>query len=240
MISASQKKLVKSLVQKKFRKQHNCFLVEGVKMVEEAIASDYEVLEIYANTNWIESHPDANAALVSNKELTQLSAFKTPNEVIAVVSQKNQLENDYNDQLTLALDFVQDPGNLGTIIRTADWFGIKEIVCSSDSVDCFNPKVVQASMGSIFRVKVSYLDLPSFFKEYKSLEVYGAQLDGKSIQDTPLNKSKAVILLGNESKGISSKLSPYITQPIRIDRMGSAESLNVASAAAILCYAFNA
>ncbi len=239
MITANQKKFVKSLIQKKFRNHHQCFIVEGVKLVEELLASDYEVHSIYATEEWAEKHLSVNAIIVSKKDLASISSLKTPNEVLAVVKQKTPVETDAID-LILAIDFIQDPGNLGTIIRTADWFGINHILCSTDSVDVYNPKVIQASMGSIFRVDVKYKYLAEFFESNPAKKVYGALLEGEPItSETKFSDVDSVLLLGNESKGISDQLKPFITHPVSIPRKGGAESLNVAAAAAILCAKFN-
>ncbi|MDF1673059.1 MAG: RNA methyltransferase [Vicingaceae bacterium] len=239
MITANQKKFVKSLAQKKFRTENNCFVVEGVKLVEELLQSDFEVMNVYATSNWIENNPSFEAEKISPKDLAIMSSFKTANEVIAVVKQKQQYTIDYTKHLSIVLDSLQDPGNLGTIIRTADWFGIKTIVCSADTVDVYNPKVIQATMGSLFRVNVLYLNLPEFFKENKSLSVYGALLNGENVYQKTLTKKGSVLLMGNESKGISDSLLPFITDKILIPKIGQAESLNVSTATAILCAEFS-
>lgn len=238
MITANQKKFVKSLAQKKFRTEYNCFVVEGEKLVHELIDSDFEIEVIYALKDWIEENQPEKAEEVSAKELASISLLKTPNQVLAVVKQKKEpLPNTINS-FSIVLDKIQDPGNLGTIIRTADWFGIKTIICSDDSVDVYNPKVIQATMGSLFRVNVVYTNLTDFFKEYNSLSVYGAMLDGENVYQKTLNKKGSVLLMGNESKGISESLLPFITDKILIPKIGHAESLNVASATAILCAEF--
>ena len=238
MITANQKNFVKSLAQKKFRTEYNCFVVEGEKLVHELIDSDFEIEVIYALKNWIEENQHDKAEEVSAKELASISLLKTPNQVLAVVKQKKEpLPNTINS-FSIVLDKIQDPGNLGTIIRTADWFGIKTIICSDDSVDVYNPKVIQATMGSLFRVNVVYTNLTDFFKEYNSLSVYGAMLDGENVYQKTLNKKGSVLLMGNESKGISESLLPFITDKILIPKIGHAESLNVASATAILCAQF--
>lgn len=238
MITANQKKFVKSLAQKKFRTEYNCFVVEGEKLVHELIDSDFEIEVMYALKDWIEENQHDKAEEVSAKELASISLLKTPNQVLAVVKQKKEpLPNTINS-FSVVLDKIQDPGNLGTIIRTADWFGIKTIICSDDSVDVYNPKVIQATMGSLFRVNVVYTNLTDFFKEYNSLFVYGAMLDGENVYQKTLNKKGSVLLMGNESKGISESLLPFITDKILIPKIGHAESLNVASATAILCAEF--
>ena len=237
MLSASQKKFVNSLKQKKFRNENNAFIVEGVKLVEEALNSDYGILAIYAKQNWITDNSFEDVVEVSEKELGSISSLKTPNEVLAVLSKKVLPVLDLSG-LTIVLDNIQDPGNLGTIIRTADWFGIKNIVCSLDSVEVYNPKVLQATMGSFFRVNVSYSDLIDFFKENSMLTVYGALLNGDNVYEKQLIKEKSVLLMGNESKGISDVLIPFVTDKISIPKTGKAESLNVSIAAAILCSEF--
>lgn len=239
MITANQKKFVKSLAQKKFRTEHNCFVVEGVKLVDELLQSDFEVISLYAISDWIEKNPSVEATQVSSKDLAIMSSFKTANEVLAVVKQQKHYTIDYSDHLTIALDNLQDPGNLGTIIRTADWFGIKTIVCSADTVDVYNPKVIQATMGSLFRVNVLYVSLLEFFKENGSLSVYGALLDGENVYQKTLTKKGSVLLMGNESKGISDSLLPFVTDKILIPKIGEAESLNVSTATAILCAEFS-
>jgi len=234
MLSINQKKYVNSLKQKKFRNQHQTFIVEGVKMVEELLNSDYEVEIIFATEIWISNNNAIHSELVSDKELASISSLKTPNEILAVAKMKQQQDVEVENQLTLALDKLQDPGNMGTIIRTSDWFGITTIVCSKDSVDIYNPKVIQATMGSFFRVNVVYLELVDFFNDHKELTVYGALLDGENMHDKDLSDKNAVLLMGNESKGISEELIPFITDKIFIPRHGKAESLNVATATAII------
>lgn len=235
MLSNNQKKYVNSLKQKKFRNEHNAFVIEGVKLVDEALKSDFEIKTVYAKHNWIEANSFIDAIEVSEKELASISSLKTPNEVLAVVAKKEAVNIDLSG-LTIVLDNIQDPGNLGTIIRTADWFGIKNIVCSSDSVEVYNPKVLQATMGSFFRVNVTYCDLVEFFNQNPKLTVYGALLDGDNVYNQQLLKTNVVLLMGNESKGISDNLLPFITNKITIPKIGNAESLNVAIAAAIFSY----
>lgn len=235
MITANQKKIVKSLAQKKFRSQYQCFVVEGVKLVEEALNSDFLVDDVFAVPRWIESNSNVGAIEVSEKELKSLSSLKTPNDVLAVVRIKQQnLPLDFSN-LTLVLDNIQDPGNMGTIIRTADWFGIKNIVCSQNSVDIYNPKVVQATMGSLFRINILYKDLKEFFSSHENLTVYGASIEGESIYDTKMNQEDAVLLMGNESKGIAQELESFIDKKLTVPKFGEAESLNVATATAIIC-----
>jgi len=235
MLSISQKKHVNLLKQKKFRTMFNSFVIEGVKMVEELLLSDYEVDKIYATVDWSHDNDDIKCIVVSEKELDQISSLKTPNKVLAIVKQKESVVTDFSSSLTIALEKLQDPGNMGTIIRTADWFGIDAVVCSKDSVDIYNPKVLQATMGSFFRVNVVYVDLPEFFSSNEKLTVYGALLDGENVYQKNLSAKGTVLLMGNESKGISDELLPFITERVLIPNFGKAESLNVATATAILC-----
>jgi TrmH family RNA methyltransferase len=236
MLSANQKKFVNSLKQKKFRIQHDSFIVEGAKMLNELLQSDYIIEAIFATQNWIDKNSREEAIIISEKELKQISSLKTPNEVLAVVKQKENRSIDFSSQLTIALDQIQDPGNLGAIIRTADWFGISNIICSKDCVDLYNSKVIQATMGSFFRVNVIYKDLAPFIKDNQNLTIYGALLEGEIITKKKINLNGSILLMGNESNGISNDLIPLINERIAIPKFGGAESLNVAVATAIICY----
>lgn len=236
MITANQKKIVKSLTQKKFRSQYQAFVVEGVKLVEEALKSDYLVKVVYALPEWTAHHPEVDVITVSEKELSAMSSLKTPNEVLAVVEMPAEEKIAINAiSISIALDKIQDPGNLGTIIRTADWFGINQVICSADSVDVYNSKVIQATMGSLFRVKVVYTDLEDYLKNNLQLNVYGAFIEGDNVYQTRIKQEKTILLMGNESNGISSNLLPYIDEKISIPGYGTAESLNVAVATGIIC-----
>lgn len=236
MLSSSQKKFVNSLKQKKFRSQHQSFIVEGVKMIDELLQSDYEVVEIFATNPWKEKNSTIDCIEVSEKELKSISSLQTPNEVIAVVKQKDIQLADVSCHLSIALDAIQDPGNLGAIIRTADWFGINNIICSENTVDVYNSKVMQATMGSFFRVNIVYSNLDKFFSSNEGLIVYGAFLKGENIYEKQIGSKGSVLLMGNESKGISGELIPFITDNITIPKFGGAESLNVSTATAIFCY----
>ena len=241
MISINQKKFVNSLKQKKFRTEQGLFIVEGVKLVQELLQSHYQISVIYATKNWIENNGEIRSCKVtevSEKELQRISSLTTSNEVLAVVEQKKLQLVDLNSQLNIAIDKIQDPGNLGTIIRTADWFGIQNIICSEDTVDLYNPKVLQATMGSFFRMNIIYTDLAKFFSENSALSIYGALLDGENIYQKKLNPEGAILLMGNESKGISKTIEPLITEKISIPNFGKAESLNVATATGIICSEF--
>jgi TrmH family RNA methyltransferase len=247
MLTKNLVKHLQSLRDRKSREEHREFLAEGVKLVDELLNSHFAVLKIFGTTAWIESHEDFLAGKenlvheVSEDELKKISSLVTPNEVIAVVGIPDDLlpEDEKAGKLVLMLDRIQDPGNLGTIIRTADWFGIRHIFCSEDTADLYNPKVVQATMGSIFRVNVHYTGLGDLIKAMKgSRAIYGAFSDGENIYQIEL-KSPAVVLIGNESKGISRGLIPMITDKIGIPAVSKgAESLNASVATGILCSEF--
>ncbi|PJA09889.1 MAG: RNA methyltransferase, partial [Flavobacteriales bacterium CG_4_10_14_0_2_um_filter_32_8] len=189
MLSANQKKFVNSLKQKKFRNQHNCFVVEGFKMVEELLLSNFETETIFALSDWATHHPNLKVEVISENELNSISSLITPNKVIAIVKQKEKIISDLSQSLSIVLDDIQDPGNFGTIIRTADWFGITNIICSENCVDVYNPKVIQATMGSLFRANVFYTNLTTFFSKNQNLTVYGALLNGENVSQKKL-KSK--------------------------------------------------
>ncbi|MCB9361545.1 MAG: RNA methyltransferase [Flavobacteriales bacterium] len=231
MLSANQKKYLNSLKQKKYRYQHSTFIVEGEKMVNELVASDFEIEVIYGVEDLL-SYP--SIVKITEKELASVSLLKTPNKYFAVAKQKKSAKANL-EGLTLVLDNIQDPGNLGTIIRIADWFGVSTIICSPTCVDVYNPKVVQATMGSLFRVNIVYTDLISFLEENKDNAIYGALLGGENVYETTIQKENSILVMGNESKGISKTLKPYINHKIAIPQFGKAESLNVAVATAILC-----
>jgi TrmH family RNA methyltransferase len=236
MLSINQKKYINSLQQKKFRAQHGTFLVEGEKMVEELIQSNFEIEHVFV-VKGVQVN-GCEATEISEKEMKSISALSTPNNFLAVAKQKKQQVNLTETNLVLVLDNIKDPGNLGTIIRTADWFGINTIVCSNECVDVYNPKVVQATMGSIFRANVLYVNLVEFLQQNKSVPVYGALLEGENIYKKPIQNKKAFLLMGSESFGISKELTPFITNKIMIPKFGGAESLNVAVATGILCSAY--
>ncbi|MBW6497609.1 MAG: RNA methyltransferase [Bacteroidales bacterium] len=247
MLSHSQIKYIQSLQQKKFRRQYGVFVAEGEKIVSELWASNFGVEGIYALSGWLEAHrheirPGVDIYELSEKDLGRISGLKTPNKVMAVVKTPepgNEPEH-MAGSLSLVLDKVQDPGNLGTIIRTADWFGIRQIICSPDTAEVFSPKVVQATMGSFLRVKVSYTELEPFFEKTKAgTPVYGAFLEGENLFE--VNPSgQGLMVIGNESKGISYKVATFVGKKLRIpggrqsNSLNSAESLNASVAAGIL------
>lgn len=240
MLSKSRVSLLQSLQHKKFRKEHGVFLVEGYKSVNEFIQSAYTVETIYHTpamaAKLLKLSHKINTIEVSLTILQKISSLKTPADVIAVVKIPNwtllkpvSLKNKFS----LVLDGVQDPGNMGTIIRTADWFGINNIICSEDTVDVYNPKVVQATMGSLSRVNVQYTDLAGVLSTAQ-IPVYGALLDGANIYDTNFDK-EGLIVMGNEGNGPRPQIIQLITEAVTIPRFGEAESLNVGIATAIFC-----
>lgn len=234
MINKDQIKLIKSLSLRKNRLKHNLFLVEGDKNVLELINSDFDVHTIFANTNWSKLNPTVNVTLVSNKELSKISNQKNPNNVLAIaVIKESKISNERG--VVLVLDDISDPGNFGTIIRTCDWFGVTSIICSNNTVDVYNPKVVQCTMGSIFRVKIIYTDLAKYLKNVKSV-IYGTLFDGNNIKEVDF-KDDVHIVMGNESNGISKEISNLISEKIKINsKCSKADSLNVAVATSILLY----
>lgn len=234
MLSKIEAKYIQSLYHKKQRDVLSLFIVEGVKGVDELLNSSFVVQKIYAVNEW--EHPlmdKATLIRVSADELQKISGLQTANKVLAVAQQQDFIaQKPQKGRITLALDGIQDPGNMGTLIRIADWFGIDTILASEDSVEVCNPKVIQSTMGSFIRVKVGYGNLTDLLSD-TGLPVFGALLAGESVyHQTAIEEG--VLIIGNESKGIHSKLLPYITAPIHIPRIGGAESLNAAVAAGIL------
>lgn len=250
MISKSQIQFIKSLTISKFRKTNKQFIAEGPKLIGELAKSSFKVEGIYALAKWIEGNRNmfSNETLiseVSEKELNRISGLKTPNQVLAIVHMEENFppESKSLNELVLVLDDIRDPGNMGTIIRTADWFGIQQIICSTSCVDIYNPKVVQATMGSLFRAKVFYTSLKDYLKQLpKDQLIYGTLLEGENIYETKLSK-KGMIIIGNESHGISEDLITFITNKISIPNYSAkpwdkAESLNASIATAIVCAEF--
>ena len=238
MISKNQIKFIKSLSLKKNRLKSQLFVAEGEKIVNELLNSKYEIEYIYATKQFsgINSNQRSAITLVSNDELSRISNLTSPNNVLAIVkvSQK-KLEN--NTGITLVLDDVNDPGNLGTIIRMCDWFGVTQLICSTNTVDCFNPKVVQSAMGSIFRVNITYLELSNYLANIDS-PIYGAYMNSIDVKRQEFPK-QAHLILGNEANGISRPINEYITNKVSIRNIGgNAQSLNVAVATSILLHEF--
>ncbi|WP_299338475.1 RNA methyltransferase [uncultured Psychroserpens sp.] len=234
MLTKSHIKLITSLNQKKFRQQHQLFVVEGIKGIQEFLNSHYELYQLFS------TEPIFNAEIIqiSEQELQKISSLKTPNTAVAVFKIP-KTSNGTFDGLVLALDDVRDPGNLGTIIRLCDWFGIRHLICSKATVDCYNSKVVQATMGSLTRVEVQYLDLKSFI-EVSTIDVFGTFMDGQNIYNESLPE-EGIIIMGNEANGISEAIEQLVTTKLSIPRFGdlkATESLNVATATAIVLNEF--
>jgi RNA methyltransferase, TrmH family len=240
MLSKNTIKFIQSLYQKKNREAQNAFVVEGYKMVNELLHSKFVIKSLYALENWKPNYDVDNSliTIISTDELQKISSIQTPQQVIAIaalpdINSINVL--DIYNKWTLVLDNIQDPGNLGTIIRLADWYGIENIVCSENTVDCYNSKVLMATMGSFTRVNCYYSNLVTFFKQVKS-PIYGALLQGENLYH--LKSQSGCIVIGNEGNGISAEVLPYITKPITIPKKGKAESLNAAMAASIIVSQF--
>jgi len=238
MLSKNQFKLITSLRKKKARIQNNLFLAEGIKVVEELLASNFSLQKLYATPAYKNKLNVENIQIISDKDLKSISEFSNPNQVLAIFTIPVK-EKTKSTGITLVLDEINDPGNLGTIIRLCDWFAIDQIVCSTNTVDCFNPKVVQASMGSLSRVPIHYCDLKQFL-EKETRPIYGALLNGKNVYQTKLPKN-AILIMGNEANGISCEIASLITNNLTIPPFGenkNIESLNVATATAILLSEF--
>lgn len=238
MVSKNQIKLITSLQQKKFRSKHQLFFAEGTKVIEEFYKAGWEIYALFSTEN-LDFIPNDKVTLISEVELKKISALKSPNKALAVFNLP-KLKTFNSTEFTVALDGVRDPGNLGTIIRLCDWFGVKTLLCSLDTVDCFNPKVIQASMGSLARVEVHYLDLENYF-EQNQLPVFGAFMEGDNVYLEKLPR-QAILLMGNEGKGISLELEKYLSKKISIPQFGNerqTESLNVAMATSILLSEFH-
>lgn len=233
MVGKSQIKLIRSLHQKKYRNQNGLFIVEGIKAVKEVLASPIQAFKIFSTSPESIDDKNVEVTFISDAELKQMSTLKNPNSVLGVfyIPQTDKIE--FNEWIVV-LDDVRDPGNLGTIIRLCDWFGIPHLVCSPQTVDCYNPKVLQATMGSISRVNIVYEDITSFLKDCP-LPVYGAFMGGTSHYSQNLPKA-GILVMGNEANGISSQVENLLSEKISIPQFGkkTTESLNVATATAIL------
>jgi TrmH family RNA methyltransferase len=245
MITKTQVKFITSLHQKKFRWIEKRFIAEGEKVVRDLLKSDWDVVALYGTGDFFNQLPNnimisksTDVNLVTDEELKKISALTTPQKVLAVVAMRDQSDITKGG-LKLVLDNISDPGNLGTIIRLADWFGIKDVICSEDTVDCYNPKVVQGTMGSVFNVNCVYKNLNEVFDindAGEKLPVYGMVLDGESIYHVR-NFDDAYILIGNESNGINAGLQKYITDKVTIPAVNTrADSLNAAMATGIIIY----
>ncbi|MGC6438526.1 MAG: TrmH family RNA methyltransferase [Flavobacteriaceae bacterium] len=232
MLTKNQTKRILSLSKKKYRQEQQCFVAEGPKVVQEFLDAQYDLVEILSTSDYYQAFGKAYTK-VSEMELNKISNLKTPNVVVAIFKIPTPVEIDAS-QLIVALDGLNNPGNLGTIIRLCDWFGVKDLVCSINSVDCYNSKVIQSAMGSHTRVTITYTDLALFLKNKQ--QTFGTFMDGKSIYEENLPQ-RGVIVLGNEANGISDNIESILDKRIAIPRYGDfkqTESLNVANAAAII------
>lgn len=250
MLSKAQIKLVQSLSLKKKRGELKLFVVEGKKQVAELLTGSYETDSVFATQSWLDEYGQlagtgTKIIPVTDEELKRISLQQAPQQVLALARIPGKFLEDPNardrfslphSSLTILLDGIQDPGNLGTIVRIADWYGIRNIICSTDCVDVFNPKTIQATMGSFLRVDVWYADLAGFLSR-AALPVYGALMSGTSLHGITFSRN-GLLLIGNEGKGISEQLIPYITHPVTIPRFGGAESLNAGIATAVICDAW--
>jgi RNA methyltransferase, TrmH family len=250
MLSKNKIKLIQSLNRKKDRDETGLFLIEGNKMVEEVLRSEFKIETLVCTAQFADQHPEirlrAKEIIETDRDSIQkASLLQNPQESLAIVVQPelNAPELNLKTELCLALDFIQDPGNLGTILRIADWFGINTVICSENTVDVFNPKVVQASMGAIFRIKTGYTNLEFFLSETSKsqIPVYGTFMDGNNIYTEMLTRN-GIIVLGNEGNGISDQIAQLVNRRIAIPTFSTnrnkAESLNVAIAASICCSEF--
>jgi TrmH family RNA methyltransferase len=245
MLSKNQLKRLRGLQRKKERKITGLFVVEGKKIVEELLQSSTAYVELYATCSWFDNNPTYlakdNSYELSDRDLGQVSTLKTPNEVLLVLKQQVLTSFDVvaDESLVLALDGVSDPGNLGTIIRLADWFGVEHILCTSDTVDQYNPKTVQSAMGSINRIQMHYGDLSQMLSNLSSHTIYASDLKGESIYTTSFAKN-SILLMGSESHGISDEILSLDNKKITIPTLSKSgiDSLNVATATAIVLSEF--
>lgn len=238
MLSKNQVKFINSLKKKKIRQTNQLFLAEGIKVVEELVKSSFKLYKIYATESYLNPLKLTDLQIITEKELGNISEFTNPNQVIGIFEIPKEKEPQ-NNGLTVVLDGINDPGNLGTIIRLCDWFDIAQLICSENTVDCFNPKVVQASMGSLTRVAIHYLNLNDYLSKQARV-VYGTLLHGENIYNLK-PEVNSVIVLGNEANGISDSIKALIQHKITIPQFGEkqqTESLNVATAAAIFLSEF--
>ena len=238
MVSKNQIKLITSLQQKKYRNEHKLFIAEGVKVIQELLQSNFVLEHLFVTEVIFDEISISKKTLINEADMKRITALSSPSSCLALFKIPNEPKID-NKGLIVALDDIRDPGNLGTIIRLCDWFGVTQLVCSTETVDVYNPKVIQSTMGSIARVKVNYVDLNKFITE-SSLPVFGTFMDGENIYNEKLPK-EGILILGNEANGISISLEKGITNRIAIPRFGDiqqTESLNVATATAIFLSEF--
>ncbi|MGY5354915.1 TrmH family RNA methyltransferase [Wenyingzhuangia sp. IMCC45467] len=237
-ISKNQIKLITSLQQKKYRVKEGLFVAEGIKVVNEFLNSEIELHSLFCTVDVLSEYNKYKSCLVSELELKRVSVLKSPNKILGVFKIPSVKTSESNG-LKVVLDTVNDPGNLGTIIRLCDWFGVKELICSKETVDCYNTKVVQSTMGSLTRVEVKYVDLIPYLKENQQ-PVYVTDMEGENIYAANLPEN-GIIVMGNEANGVSNEIKQLIKQKITIPRFGelqATESLNVATATAILLNEF--
>ena len=238
MVSKNQIKLITSLQQKKYRFANQLFFAEGVKIIQELVESNFELEHLYTTQNDFTDVAASKKTIIDESDLKKISALTTPNTCLAVFKIPNESKISESG-LIIALDSIRDPGNLGTILRLCDWFGISQIVCSKETVAIYNPKVIQATMGSIARVQVNYVDLNVFLAETK-LPIFGTFMDGENIYKTTLPQT-GIIVMGNEANGISAAIEKQIQHRLTIPRFGEiqkTESLNVATATAVVLSEF--
>ena len=238
MLSKNQIKLITSLQQKKQRFAHQLFFAEGIKGIQELLESNFELVHLYTTQNDFDIVSNDKKVLINEQELKKITALATPNTCLAVFKIPNE-KKITESGLILALDSIRDPGNLGTILRLCDWFGINQIICSKETVDIYNPKVVQATMGSLARVNVNYIDLETYISQ-THLPVFGTFMNGTNIYKTDL-RQEGIIVMGNEANGISPELEKLIKNKLTIPRFGTlqkTESLNVSTATAIVLSEF--
>ena len=248
MLSKALIKRISSYKESKYRNQDKVFVVEGVKVVNELLNSCFEIETICALRQWLDDNSKSiinktnNIIEVSGDELKKISSFSTPNQVLAVVKTPSPKEVVFKDKLVIALDQINDPGNLGTIIRIAHWFGIEDVICSENTVDQYNPKTIQSTMGSLFRVNVSYHNLKSYLQNLpEDYPIYGTIVEnGENIYEKQVQK-QGIIIIGSESHGISDEILPLINNPITIPNFSinqRAESLNASIATGIIVSEF--
>lgn len=237
-ISKNQLKLITSLSQKKYRQKHHLFIAEGVKVLNELLNSTFEIETLFCTDDFEVAISEKKIVRISETELKKVSTLKSPNKALGLFKIPKE-KAVQNSGLTIALDAINDPGNLGTIIRLCDWFGITQLVCSKDTVDCYNQKVVQASMGSLTRVSIHYTDLENYITK-SNLDTFIADMDGENVYKTKLPK-EGILIMGNEANGVSKEIKSLLQYKISIPRFGETqetESLNVATATAILLSEF--
>ena len=241
MLSKTNVKYIQSLRHKKLREEEQSFIAEGPKVVGELLSSGiFECKMICAPEGWFTTNgllvaniPRENIFVVDETGLEKISLLKTPHQVLGVFRNKPVRETRWNNKLTLVLDDIHDPGNMGTIIRIADWFAVENIVCSYECVECYNPKVVQASMGSLARVNIIYAELEKFITDHEEIKLYAATLSGQPVSSFQKIK-EGMIIIGNESKGVRQELLDLADEKITIPKFGKADSLNAGVAAGII------